>query len=238
LIDKLIYTYWTNNGKYYDCGFPDFNTFIKFFKISLRKSEEFYDNVIIYCDQKGADKLQENGITTDIIVVDYNSYDFDKRFWNFPKLITYSLQDEPFLHIDTDVILTDKISHNSDIITEKIRPYELTTGFHKFIKYHMNQSLRRYNEIICSGLLGGTNTQIFKDLYNISKDIVTKNMENVEFDNLLIIEELVLTYLAKSQKLTIIQAGNNSKTPYLHFQGSHKEKLINDEYNFIYLESL
>lgn len=221
MINKVCYTYWTNSGKKYNCGFRKFDIFLNFFKISIKKSQEYFDNVVIYTDQEGCDKLNPeiSGVTYE--VVDYSTYNFDERFWNFPKIITYSMQNEPFIHIDCDAVFIENPGElTSGVVTEKTRG---TLILKKDVFPLLPPEIKKHVEIICSGLLGGNNIEVFKDLLEIAEDsIIERDFDKVNFNNLVAIEEIALTHLVHRDEISFEELSSDC---FIHFQGALKNNV-------------
>lgn len=62
----------------------------------------------IYCDSLTASVLDELAVPADFIVIYddlYNKEMVDSSWWMFPKLVTYSLQDQPYFHFDLDFVM-------------------------------------------------------------------------------------------------------------------------------------
>lgn len=220
---NICYTYWTNELENICCGF----SFPQFFFEAAEKSlklasvQNLVDNIVIYTDEDGAEILKSNLPKINklsYVIVDYSKYDFDKRFWNFPKLITYNLQKETFLHIDFDVFLkpefSDSLDFSSDIFTEMLRDYEHKPEFDIFDK-----DGKKPEYLICSGLIGGSNLQLFKDNFKIALDFCKPTKRELNFFDLVAIEEYCFTKLAISRGLT---AQSFDKSTYSHFQGKCK----------------
>lgn len=222
MIDRLLYTFWTNKGTDYLCGFHTEDTMIEFFRKSINNSKRLFKEVVIYTDPHGYEYLREK-VNCDFEVIDYDLYEFNKKFWCFPKLITYNLQSKPFLHIDIDVILYEKPKNFKDkLVCEKIRPLQQPAEHRNFLPQKIQDNFSPWN--ICSGILGG-DPALFKLLYKVSSTVVKTKNDNVTFDMLFGIEEIVLTSLAKMNDVEPIPY--NGK--FLHLQSSAaKQKLVQD----------
>lgn len=220
MIDKLVYTYWTDNGLNYNCNFPSQEVFARIFKESIVEARKYFKKVVCYTDLHGEDKLKELGIEIETEVVLYESFNFDKRFWNYPKLITYSLQYEPFVHCDIDLILKDFDLFESEIVTEKQRGASYLSTSYSFL----GDLAKEYSPLLtCSGFIGGNNLEVFQELFKISKDLVKKENwinKRISFDKLVAIEEIILTILINRKKLKI-----DSLKDYIHYQGPNKINL-------------
>lgn len=240
---NIVYTYFSDGIKNLDCGFCEIALFLECAKKSLRSAlkQEGVDKVLIYTDKFGKDFLSSkidfvyvfNGIENrkdklKFIIVDYDQYEYDKRFWNFPKLITYKLQNSPFIHIDFDVVLNEGflegVDESCDIYTEKIRTID--RGKLDFLgEFDKNNGI---DDIICSGLLGGNikALDLFKKNFIVAKFYCRNGVhDKVTFDMLWGIEEYNFTKHAFKKNCRIFELGKNS---YVHFQGRNKIERYKD----------
>jgi hypothetical protein len=193
----------------------------------LAVNQPYKDDVVIYTDEIGIDILRKNLPKlprTSFVVVDYNKMNFDKRYWNFPKLFTYSLQDDFFIHIDFDVFLTPnfitQLDYSADIVTEKLRNFEYASEFDRF-----NSNGKIPKKLICSGILGGSNNGIFRENFSRGSVVCIPTKSEVTFENLVAIEEYSLTKIAVQNNLTIQELDENS---FVHFQGKNKHARFGD----------
>lgn len=240
---NIVYTYFSDGIRNLDCGFCEIALFLECAKKSLRSAlkQEGVDKVLIYTDKFGKKFLSGkidfgyvfNGIEDkkeklDFVIVDYSAYDYDKMFWNFPKLITYQRQNSPFIHIDFDVVLGENflndIDSTCDIYTEKIRTID-RTKLDFLGDFDKNEGI---DEIICSGLLGGNEkaVELFKKNFRIAEKYCKSGVhEKVTFDMLWGIEEYNFTKYAFAKSCRIFELGKNS---YVHFQGRNKIERYKD----------
>lgn len=210
---KIVYTYSTSNGLKPNMNFSNKETFIEMGQESIRLAKEHFgdENVYIYTDKVSYEFIK------DVFDVKYEIVDFGRyriSFWNYPKLVTYSLQTEPFIHIDFDFLISEKISDNvlnSDIITEKIRGRNIPKLHCSFID---SDIWLKTPNIICSGLIGGNNLQIWKELKEYADTIVNRYDIIIHFNSLVGIEEVYVTYLQQKYNLKIAALD----TEYIHYQ--------------------
>jgi len=225
MINKVCYTYWTNGGEKYNCGFKKFDIFLSFFKISVEQSLEYFSDVVIYTDQEGYDKISGDITGATFEIIDYSSYSFDSRFWNFPKFVTYNMQNEPFIHIDCDVIfLSQPNDLEAQILTEKERG---TAILKRHVYPLLPPTVKKHVDIVCSGLIGGNNYQIFKDHYDIAEAALTgREFDSVAFNDLVAIEEIALTHLIHDQNVEFKELDSSV---FVHFQGGLKDTLVEED---------
>lgn len=156
--------------------------------LSANQLAKFY-NVELYTDQKGyeilIEKLQLPYNKVHVVLDELNHY--HKSLWAMPKIKTYSLQNEPFLHVDGDVFIWKEFSDqllNGDFITQNL---EITTEYYEGMwkeiypnllyvpnemkDYINNNSNYAYN----MGIIGGNNYEYFKKYAAISSAFVDRN---------------------------------------------------------------
>lgn len=224
---NCLYTYWSNGLENISCGFGFPQFFFESAGKSITQATKQFSNVFIYTDTFGKDILEKNiPETKDVkfVVVDYSQYNFDKRYWNFPKMITYNMQEKPFMHIDFDVFLKDGFAaqlQDADIFTEMIREYDYIDNFTKY-----NENKRKPLGLICSGLIGGNNLDIFKENFKIAVENCKPTKKKITYEDLYSIEEFSFTKLAIRDGLTIQEINRDT---YIHFQGQYKHSRYGEE---------
>ena len=140
--------------------------------------------------------------------------------WALPKLYTYSLQNEPFLHIDGDVFLFQKfddslltgelIGQNIEVATEHYNSTqkELVQHFTYFpdcVKRDFDSGIAI--NAVNAGILGGKNISFFKEYTNLAFEYVNKNIQHFENINVnkfnIFFEQHLFFALAKEKSLPI-----------------------------------
>lgn len=223
MINKVVYTYYTDYGNNLKQGFRNDRAFLAFFQDSVEQSLLFFDQVQIYTDKEGEAFLIENGVDQGMIILfNFYSTEWDKRYWNFPKLMVYNHQIQPFLHLDLDAKLMESPSEklrSSEVLCEKVRVSQILA--YQRMNLSPEYSNKYDPQIPCSGLLGGNNLEVFKELYELAREVVTRVplMYEVDFNMLVNIEEVLLKILCNDNKLTIEELGKDS---YIHLQGQMK----------------
>lgn len=76
--------------------------------LSFLLAKKYFGNVVLYTDKKTANIVREIGLEYDEID-DTLLDEFRTKTFSIPKLIVYSVQKEPFLHIDLDTFIFHKI---------------------------------------------------------------------------------------------------------------------------------
>ena len=80
--------------------------------LSAILAKKHYGNISFYGDNKVCQQVKELGLPYDEIISDVVNKS-DAHTFSIPKLIVYESQTEPFLHIDTDTLIFDKIEFDT-----------------------------------------------------------------------------------------------------------------------------
>jgi hypothetical protein len=144
----------------------------------------------------------------------------DPRLWALPKIHTYSLQQDPFLHVDGDVFLFNKFDEcllNSELIAQNIEQatsYYLSTQkqliehfnyFPKCVKadFESGIPIRAVN----AGILGGNNVGFINEYANEVFTYINKNSNKLKYVNIdlfnVFFEQHLFYSLAKERHLSI-----------------------------------
>lgn len=105
---KIVQTFWTCNHSLLEHCFgwqnPQFH--LMSWALSCLSLREHYEEVVLYTDTNGYRVFGELlKLPYTDIVVQYDNLPCPEQHWAYPKLLTYSLQEKPFLHVDGDVFL-------------------------------------------------------------------------------------------------------------------------------------
>lgn len=115
--------------------------------------------------------------------------------WAFPKIYTYSLQEQPFLHIDGDVFLFQPFSGDllegeliaqnveiaADYDTIKRELGQYFTFFPPCVKKDFESEIPVH--AVCAGILGGKNSSFFRDYTASAFDYIHKNADSLKHIN-------------------------------------------------------
>ena len=176
---KIIQTFWTAGQDPLKHGFgwahPEYN--LMSWALSCLSLREHYDEVELYTDSAGyhilIKVLQLPYTKTHVIFDDFQCL---PHHWALSKIKTYSLQTEPFLHIDGDIYLPRPLPErvlNAPLVAQN---REIGTGYYKnmmnrileFPDIHLpnyivnglsEESIASYN----MGIFGGNNTLFIND---------------------------------------------------------------------------
>lgn len=166
--------------------------------LSCLQLKTLYKSVTLYANKHAANFLiNDLGLPYDNVVYFPESCSLPhKALWALPKLWTYSMQKEPFLHVDGDVFLFNRIDENilnNDVVGQNI---EIATDYYtetqKEIEEHflfIPDLVRREFETripiraINAGVLGGNDIQLFKDYTKEAFEYINKNIDSLSLIN-------------------------------------------------------
>lgn len=150
-------------------------------------------------------------------------HNFDHRLWAIGKLLAYSLQSEPFLHIDNDVFLYKPLPENlfkSDVYVQNLdKNASYYASVHNCARALIDELPPFLNEYLTNGgllneaygcnagIIGGKNLGVFKTLKKVAFELVNRiNLSEERNDFGLInvfLEQSTLYALAHNRKLEI-----------------------------------
>jgi hypothetical protein len=219
---KIIQSFWSGNrGTLLNNNFgwlsPEYH--IMSWSLSSNLLAKFYE-VELYTDKIGydllIDKLKLPYSKVHIVMDDLNKY--DNNLWALPKIYAYSLQNEPFLHIDGDVFIWEKFSDKlmaGNLIAQNL---ESATNYYEKIMIELENELSYFpseilqdrkesNSIYAynAGIFGGYNVDFYKNYTSKSFEFVDKNLKNLTNINItnfnIFFEQYLFYCLSKGEKV-------------------------------------
>lgn len=199
MIMKIVQSFWSkpmlmndnsdaifrSNG-----GWTDRIYFYMSWALSCLKFKEIYNEIELVTDINGKHLLYdilELPYTNVVIKLD-DLNDYNHNLWALGKLYAYKLQQEPFIHVDSDVFAWKKFPEkvlSSELIGQNYESnYRCNIEYFNKIKYLLDyipteilQETRDTGDIIQvnAGILGGNNISFFKDYVNTAFEMVEKN---------------------------------------------------------------
>lgn len=165
------------------------------FALSALTIKKHYNFVELYTDNYGLELFRDVlQLPYNKIHVSLNSLDnYNPKLWAIGKLISCSIQEEPFLHLDNDIFLWDKLNYNEsnfDIIAQNFEiDYPNYTNAFNFILKNFNwipneikETYTKNNKILAynAGVIGGKNFEFFKELKQKAFKFIDENIEFLE----------------------------------------------------------
>lgn len=224
-IIQTFYSYCNMNNPVMDnAGFlsPDMNW--KSMAISCLLLKKHFGNVTLYCNERVRTLVMDQlKIPYDNIIVipDFMENYKGCNLWALPKVYTYSLQRNPFLHVDCDWFMFEKLPDSilkSDIIGQNIEYDDQMYNHCTLEKLISNGcelpelALREFKKepilrVVNAGILGGNNIKFIQLYLRMIKRFISANKSllhilNDGFVNS-IYEQFFFYLLAKHEKQTL-----------------------------------
>jgi hypothetical protein len=200
----------------------------------LKATVGFFPKAYIYTDTEGKAYIENHILDAqllgkvEIILFDFSG-NWNKNYWNYPKLMVYNAQTEPFLHLDLDLILLQKPSDwllNAPLLCEKTRGLAQLSRARAFLPEVIQ---KHFHPIIpCSGAYGGNALQLFKKLYQVAQYSCT-GTGSVSFEMMYTVEEVAM---ASILKINEIEPHALLKDSFIHHQGERAKKQLSTEDTF------
>lgn len=144
---RIVQTFWTGgrSPKEHSFGWlhPEYN--LMSWALSCLSLREHYDKVVLYTDKEGYKVLiEELQLPYTEVHVEYDEHLCLPQHWAYSKIKTYSLQTEPFLHIDGDIYLPKPLPESVMDAPLVAQNREIGTGYYR----RMMDRILSYPEII------------------------------------------------------------------------------------------
>ena len=190
---KIIHSYWSK--PYIKAiregygGWPDKGYHYMSQALSCMKYKEFYRTELI-TDAKGYEvligllKLPYDNVT--IMLDEINDYPED--YWALGKLYSYKIQDEPFIHVDSDSYIWDRFPpdiETGNLIVQQLEiGYESNTAFYSNLEDQLTyipESITNYRSTnieitqINAGIFGGSDLQFIHKFVDKAFSFIKKN---------------------------------------------------------------
>ena len=255
MITTAVYTHWSGpENRYKDYPNKDMSS-LCLWVLSVNFAARIFDKVILFTDAKGKALLvdQMNLPFTEVRVVLDDIV--DKAFnhiWCLGKLKTYTLMDEPFIHLDHDVLLWNRLpdrildapvcaqSFESLVMGHWRWTWYDTKTLHglpytpEFVKKAIGKSdTVSFN----AGIYGGTNLDFIHQSAQIALDTLTNPVNRAYFLNndgtlmSVFLEQYFAANYARDQKVLVemllsedekIAALQSQRLGYMHYWGKLK----------------
>ena len=224
--------------------------------LSCLQLNKFYDHIELVTDQPGYELLIEKlKLPYTSVKVELDRLDnYHTDLWALGKIYAYSIQNEPFIHIDGDVFIWDKISEefsNTDLLVQNMEVNE--PGYadaHDFVFAYFEYIPKvipeeKYKIIsVNAGVIGGRNISFFQDYTALALEFVDRNLTkmkglnkgafNMFYEQYLFYclaekRDLPISYLIKDQRQLLDKHVNFTGAPlntqYIHTIGTFKKRL-------------
>jgi hypothetical protein len=190
--------------------------------LSCLQIKALYGSVDLYCNNSASSFLIDDlQLPYNKVFCTHNDIDIPhKQLWALPKIYTYALQKEPFLHIDGDVFLFDKLPEKllqGSLIAQNV---EEATSYYLQTQKELMANFTHFPNCVAedfnsgipikavnAGIFGGNNIDFFKEYTDLAFEYVNQNIKYLDLVNAdrfnVFFEQHLFYSLAKEKKLDI-----------------------------------
>lgn len=246
MIKKAIYSHWSCQGaitsRVSNWTHPKYCLYS--LVLSVMKSADQFERVDLYTDKLSYEPIKALKLPFDALTIDLeNIRTYPKTFWGLPKVHAYSLQDEPFIHIDTDVIINGKLSNK--FLNSKLGCQDIDKDA-RFLNYkHLLALLQLSGGVVpdnfydlkfshnlgiyaCNDL--DFNSEFVSAAYDFIDD--NRNLMINNHDHLwsIVFEQYVFSYVVNKNKMSVTNVLDNKKDSekYWHIWGDKHTQVVLD----------
>jgi len=201
---KIVQTLWTKPvfdgyggvfGQKFNGGWISRKYYYMSWALSCLQFGRFYEYVELVTDKRGKEILIDYlGLPYTNVKVELDRLNkYPVSLWTLPKIHTYKIQDEPFIHADGDVFIWEKFGRN----IESSRLCSQQQVINHKPQYHAIKEIEDHFDYIpdCirkdiagskvlrisnAGILGGNDLDFFKEYAKISYEFVDRNISQID----------------------------------------------------------
>ncbi len=203
-------------------GWLNTNLFVYSCLFSCLKFKQNYGEVTLYTDNLGKELLIDKlEIPYSKVNLELNQLqDYPAELWALGKVLTYSLQEKPFIHADTDVFVWNKLP--IDFLKVDLLAQNLECNFPRYDEvlevvlskfkditedlfpiYLKTKNIYAYN----AGIIGGSNLDFFKEFKTKIFNIINSNLDKLHLIDIgvfnMVYEQMFGFELANQKNLDI-----------------------------------
>lgn len=244
---KIVQSLWTkkvhkqtphNYSTIHSCGWPSKKYNYLAWALSALQYRKFYDQVELVTDKIGYDllinKLELPYTSVKVVLDDVSLHHEDLMMLG--KVYAYSIQQEPFLHVDADTFIWQKFDDelmNGDLICqspEKGTFYNKLYGdvYFSMLRHFqycpqiLEESIQRNNSIqaINAGIIGGRDYAFFTEYAKVVFDFVERNIDYLHKIDVVSANIIFEQFVFSSQA--------EAKQKNIRFLGSQEGRFLTD----------
>lgn len=238
-MEKTVQTLWTGHKSLVRDSFgwlePQYH--LMAWALSCLMLRESYDDVELYTDSEGAAVLIDRlRLPYTQVRVCYDRLDIPEPHWAYAKMMTYSMQDTPFIHVDGDIFVPRRLAADIGSCGLIAQNEEEGTAYYKNIMDGLDtrdmvmpsclheelarQSIGSYN----AGVLGGSDTGFIQRYCETAFRIIRDNgLDRADSGRLngnynLMFEQVLFYAMVKAErrKVTTLFAGRTCDNGYTY----------------------
>ncbi|MFD2937752.1 DUF6734 family protein [Spirosoma flavum] len=175
-----------NDGIDYSCGWLDVRFHLFSWTLSSLLLARHFDTCSLVSDEKGTQLVERLQLPYTRISTELESIKRINFLWMPNKVYSYSIQQEPFVHVDIDAYLFNNLDEklkNAPLFAQNfeydldtyVEAYEDIHTYFSYIPEFIKKDALGRLTAVNAGIIGGNNTQFFNELINVLNDFLEKN---------------------------------------------------------------
>jgi len=186
MINKAIYTLWLDPRQKINQGYENILDLFCCLSLSVELAKQQFEKVELVCNSTGKSLLIDQlqiPFTSYNVALDQFDNKLDPDHWALAKMYSYSIQNEPFLHIDTDVFIFSKIPQEvlqKDLIFQNKEMLDIHGGYlvslekYRKLRSKLQSSAVKDNVQYAynCGVVGANNLDVIKQWYSLASSFV------------------------------------------------------------------
>lgn len=174
---KCIFTYYPGQDK--RAGFLNQRDLFCCLSLSVAYAKKQFKKVELVTNLEGAEVMKDIGFTN--IDTSLEGLNIPEDLWAYYKVKAYATQKDPFVHLDLDVILWQKIPRNilkSPIFFQNLDTPEMQPGYSYLVNFARKSTVGYYllkggneNAFNC-GVVGANDLDIIKDWHDVATEFL------------------------------------------------------------------
>ena len=195
MIEKAVFSYFNPEDSFFHrCGFSLYSDFLYTTALAVLCASRHFKEVEMVTNDWGVDMFKKIGLPVTSYSNKLNEMkDVSRFFWAYGKLLAYTEQKVPFVHLDNDVFVWDPLPRRilkADLCFQSHEPFELAGyGYYDMLKPCWNDMPVRPQKIVDNevtdfayncGICGGHNLDFFKEWIECSRQYIfaEENQQN------------------------------------------------------------
>lgn len=234
---RIVFSLNTDITNVLSTRYDVFETIIKQYFLAIMKAKKYYNDVVLYTDEVGEILFKD---VCEIKLLDKN----DTYLFSEAKIEAISKESTPFIHIDGDLFLNDKLRYfnNIDLLVDH-NDNNIWETYYKSTVDKLTEDINNFpewgkpNKLFCMGIAGFFNEdlrKLFIERYYTTKEAYLKNKEKHYSLAPIVIEQYPLAVITQYHNYKFEFA--EIKNKYLHLYG--RQKFYKKNLDWVHNESL
>jgi hypothetical protein len=260
-INKAVFSFWSKpffikSGIRSFGGFTTINNFYNSWIVAVCSAAKLFDEVELITDVKGEELLKPLNLPFTNIKVELNNIDhIHHNLWAVGKMYAYSIQEKPFVHLDYDFYLFEKIlidARSAGFICQELETYD-KSFYNDILKKYIESNNKTEYEIakymfnhgnrvfaINCGVFGGFDIDKINYYAKLSLSIC-ENMNNLQMHNInyvdvadsLFPEQYLAGMIINNHKIPVYTIRDKIKFTHLISSTKQNPEVMNILYNYV-----